>query len=138
MREIITTKDAPGPTTMYSQATRAGDFVFISGQLGMFPGTRDLVDKTLDGQARQALHNIRAIAEAAGGTLDDIVKVTVFLKNASDWPEFNKVYFEFFPSDPPARSGERADRRGPRPPSAAPGRRFRGRSAAALSARRRA
>ena len=104
MREVITTKDAGAPAPVYSQAIKAGELLFISGQLGVIPGTRQLVDKTIEGQTHQTLNNMRAILAAAGATLDNVVKCTVFLRNPSDWAKFNEVYLEFFPKDPPARS----------------------------------
>lgn len=104
MREIITTKDAPGPTRMYSQGVKGGNFVFTSGQVGFIPGTTKLVDQTIEGQGHQTLNNIKAIFAAAGATLDDVVKVLVFLKDIKDFGKFNDIYCEFFPSNPPARS----------------------------------
>ena len=87
-----------------SKAVRArGDFIFISGQLPLADG-RLVGDGDIRAQARQTLDNVRAIAEAAGVTLTDIVKCTIWLTDAADFQAFNDVYREYFPTEPPARS----------------------------------
>lgn len=103
MKEIISTTNAPGAVGPYSQAVRVGDFVFTSGQLGLDPQTKQLVEG-VQAQTRQALINLKAILESQGLTLDHVVKTTVFLQNMGDFAAMNEVYATFFPSNPPARS----------------------------------
>jgi len=88
----------------FSDAVRVGSLLFVSGQIGNRPGTMDVVPGGMEPQARQALENVRSIVERSGSSLDRVVKCTVFLADMADWPDFNRVYTEFFPTDPPARS----------------------------------
>jgi reactive intermediate/imine deaminase len=104
MRQIIRTETAPPAIGPYSQAVRAGDFLFVSGALGIDPATRKIVDGGVTKQAERSLRNLAAIVEAAGGTLASIVKTTVFLQSMDDFPAFNEIYGTFFPENPPARS----------------------------------
>jgi len=93
---------AAGP---YSQAIRAGNLLFVSGQIPIDPSTGKVIDdKSIAAQTRQALSNLHAIVSAAGGSTENVVKTTVFLKNMNDFGEMNSVYSEFFRSRPPARS----------------------------------
>jgi 2-iminobutanoate/2-iminopropanoate deaminase len=97
----------PGITPLvpvYSVAVRAGDQVFVSGMTGVKPGTQDIVDGGVETQTRQALENIRTSLQSAGATLSDVVECTVFLTDMADYALMNKVYVEFFPTDPPARA----------------------------------
>jgi len=103
-RQVISTPAAPPAAGPYSQAIKANGFVFTAGQLGLDPATRKLVDGGVTAQARQALENIRAILQAAGSSLDRVVKVTVFLADIGDFQPVNEVYSQFFGSEPPARS----------------------------------
>ncbi|MBC8263610.1 MAG: RidA family protein [Anaerolineales bacterium] len=103
-REIIATEKAPGAIGPYSQAIRVGHFVFTAGQLGFDPATGKLVEGGIEEQTRQVLRNIAAVLEAAGSSLDKVVKTTVFLKNMGDFRAMNEVYGEFFANEPPARS----------------------------------
>ena len=91
---------------VFSSAVRSGDFIFLSGALGALPGVAPprLVEGGIRAETRQTLENIVAVLEAAGATLDDLVKCTVFLADIDDYAAMNEVYLEFFPSDPPARS----------------------------------
>jgi 2-iminobutanoate/2-iminopropanoate deaminase len=84
-----------------SHGIRVGDMLYVSGQLGM---RRDAPDSTIEGQTRVALENTKRIVEAAGATMANVVKCTVFLVNVADFQPMNRVYREFFPSEPPARS----------------------------------
>jgi 2-iminobutanoate/2-iminopropanoate deaminase len=84
-----------------SPAIRVGDIVYASGQLGL---SRQAPDSTIEGQTRLTLENTKRVLEAAGTTMDNVVKCTVFLTRASDFGGMNQVYREFFPKDPPARS----------------------------------
>jgi len=102
-REYVFTDKAPRPVGPYSQAVRVGNLLFISGQVPLDPETGRLVEGSFEEQARRVLENIKAIVEAAGGTMDDIVKVTVYLKDLGRYKEFNMVYAEFFKGGYPAR-----------------------------------
>lgn len=103
MRKAIKTSKAPKPAGPYSQAIRAGDFIYVAGQGGVDPNTGKFVEG-LEEQTRQTLKNIEAILKAAGSSLDDVVKVSVFLKDVRDFQTMNKVYAEFFKKPPPART----------------------------------
>jgi 2-iminobutanoate/2-iminopropanoate deaminase len=103
--ERIRTERAPTGTGAYSQAIRAGDFVYISGQGPLEPGTLEVVGTTVAEQTEVTLRNLAAIAEAAGGSLDDVVKVSVFLASIGDFEEFNSTYERIFANEPrPART----------------------------------
>lgn len=97
----IVTVPGSNPSSTLSQGIRVGDMLYASGQLGM---RRDAPDSTIEGQTRQALENTRTILEAGGTSMANVVKCTVFLINAADFQPMNRVYREFFPKDPPARS----------------------------------
>lgn len=88
----------------FSDAVRAGDLLFVSGQIGNRPGTLEVVPGGIRSQARQALENIRTILERNGSSLDRVAKCTVFLADIAEWAAFNEVYIGFFPVHPPARS----------------------------------
>ena len=103
-REIIATKKAPGAVGPYSQAIRVGHFVFTAGQVALDPATGTLVEGGIAEQTRQALRNITAVLEAAGSSLDNVVKTTVFLGDMDDFKAMNEVYGGFFANEPPARS----------------------------------
>jgi reactive intermediate/imine deaminase len=102
--EAIAT-DALPPSLPFPAAMRAGGLIFVSGQLGNVAGQMKLVDGGLEAEARQALQHLRAAVEAAGSTLDRVVKCTVFLADMNDFQPFNAVYREFFGAHLPARSG---------------------------------
>ena len=103
-RRAIATEGAPAAIGPYSQGIAAGDLLFTAGQLGIDPATGEFVAPDAAGQARRALQNVRAVVEAAGLTLDHVVKVTVFLADMDDFAAVNAVYAEFFGDAPPARS----------------------------------
>jgi len=103
-RKIVATEKAPRAVGPYSQAVIAGGFVFTAGMLALDPQTGDVVGEDIGAQTRQALSNVQGILEAAGSSLDRVVKTTVFLRDIRDFPQMNAVYAEFFPADPPARS----------------------------------
>ncbi len=88
----------------FSEAVRAGDFLFLAGQIGTAPGTADLVPGGLAPEARQTMENIRNILERHGASMDDVVRCTVFLADMGDWPAFNEIYKGYFPKHFPARS----------------------------------
>jgi 2-iminobutanoate/2-iminopropanoate deaminase len=102
-KTIIATKNAPGALGPYSQGIKLSDLIFCSGQLGLNPGTGELVDG-VRAQAEQAMRNLKAVLEAGGSSLDKIVKTTIFLKNMGDFPVVNEAYGAFFSGDKPARS----------------------------------
>ncbi len=103
-KEIIYTGKAPKPIGPYSQAVKAGGFLFGSGQIAIDPATGELVRGDIKAQTRRVMENIKAILESSGYTLKDVVKVTVFLKNIEDFKDFNEVYGEYFKEGPPART----------------------------------
>jgi len=102
-KEVFNTPKLPAPKGPYSQAVRAGDFLFISGLLGVRPETGGAAGD-LRGQAAQVLENLRLLVEEAGGSLADVVKTTAFLADMNDFPALNEVYSRYFPANPPARS----------------------------------
>jgi 2-iminobutanoate/2-iminopropanoate deaminase len=103
-RRIIKTDQAPAAIGPYSQANAAGGFLFTAGQIPLDPATMEIVGYTAAEQARQALVNAKAVVEAAGLTLDDVVKVTVFILDMGEFAKINEVYQTFFSGEPPARS----------------------------------
>ncbi len=103
MKAIISTKKAPAAIGPYSQAVRCGDLLFVSGQIPIDPETGTLVQGDIEKQARQVLNNLKAIIEAAGFTLKDVVKCSCFLADMEDFPRFNSVYGTYFGDAPPAR-----------------------------------
>jgi len=103
-REVISTDKAPAAVGPYSQAVRVGDFVFAAGQLAIDPAVGKLIEGDVAIQTRQVLTNLSAVLEAAGSSLDRVVKTTVFLKDMGQFKAMNAVYGEFLHSDPPARS----------------------------------
>lgn len=104
MREIVQTERAPQAIGPYSQAVRAGDFVFASGQIPTDPATGEFVAGGIAEQTEQVLRNLTAVLEAAGTGLERVVKTTVFLAEMSDFAAMNEVYARFFSSQPPARA----------------------------------
>lgn len=103
-KNIISTKKAPAAIGPYSQGIMAGNMIFTSGQLPMDPETGELVTKDIKSEARQSLTNLKAVLEEAGATLEDVVKVTVFIKDMNQFGDINEVYGEFFSNHKPARS----------------------------------
>lgn len=103
-KEIILTDKAPKAIGPYSVATKAGGFIFTAGQIGIDPVTADLVAGGIETETRQVLLNLSNVLTAAGSTLQQVVKTTVFLRDMSDFSRMNAVYAEFFPQNPPARS----------------------------------
>ena len=104
MKEIISTANAPAAIGPYSQAVKAGNLMFISGQIPVDPATGEVVEATIQAQATQSLTNLKAILNEAGTNMGSVVKTTVFLKNMADFAEMNAVYKSFFDTDCPARS----------------------------------
>ena len=104
MKEIISTTGAPGTIGPYSQAVKAGDFLFVSGQLPIDPATGAFAGDDITAQTRQSLTNVKNIVEAAGMTMADVVRVGVFLQDMEHFGAMNTVYGEFFTGDCPARA----------------------------------
>jgi len=104
MTDVISTPDAPAAVGAYSQATTTGDLVFTAGQIALTPDGEFLGDEPVDVQARQVLENLSAVLEAAGSSLADALKVTIFLADIDDYGAVNEVYETFFDEAPPARS----------------------------------
>src|SRR2546421_12206089 len=110
MKEIIATEDAPAAIGPYSQAVRAGNFVFASGQIPIDPKTGEFVAGGVAEQTEQVMRNLAAVLQAAGSGLDRIIKTTVFLADMNDFAAMNEVYGRFFKENPPARATVQAAR----------------------------
>jgi 2-iminobutanoate/2-iminopropanoate deaminase len=104
MKKIISTDKAPAAIGPYSQAVETGEFIFVAGQIPIYPPEGKIVAGDVTGQTRQVLENLKAILEAAGLGLESVVKTTVFLSSMADFQEMNNVYSEYFSNDPPARA----------------------------------
>jgi 2-iminobutanoate/2-iminopropanoate deaminase len=102
-RRAVATDSAPAAIGPYSQGMRVGDLLFCSGQIPIEPSTGELVKEGVEGQARRCLENLEAICAAAGGSLSNAVRCTVYLGDMNDFARVNEVYAEFFGEDPPAR-----------------------------------
>jgi 2-iminobutanoate/2-iminopropanoate deaminase len=102
-RRIIDTDRAPGAVGPYSQAVASGALLFVSGQIPLDPETGQVVGADVGTQARQVLENLKAVIQAGGMGLQDVVKCSCFLQNMEHFAEFNAVYAEYFPHSPPAR-----------------------------------
>lgn len=107
--EFVTSSLTEGLGLPFSEAARVGDILFISGMIGMRPGTLELVPGGLEAESRQTLENIAMILDAAGATRSDVFKCTVMLDDMSQWGAFNEIYAEFFGEHRPARSAFGAD-----------------------------
>ena len=103
-KQTISTDAAPAAIGTYSQAVRVGDLVFLSGQVALDPATMELVDGGFEAQARRMFDNLRAVCEAAGGELDQIVKLTVYLTDLANFAAVNAVMEEYFQPPFPARA----------------------------------
>ncbi|ELZ15562.1 endoribonuclease L-PSP [Haloterrigena salina JCM 13891] len=104
MKRTISTDDAPAAVGAYSQATTNGELLFTAGQLPLTTDGELLDDASVDEQTRRCLENVSAILQSEGGSMDDVLKTTVFLDDIDDFDEFNQAYSEFFDEEPPARS----------------------------------
>lgn len=104
MKDIVLTDRGPKPIGPYSQAIKAGGFLFASGQVALDPGTNEFLGGDISKQTERVLENVKGILEAAGCHLNKVVKTTVFLKNMSDFAAMNEVYAKYFTQAPPARS----------------------------------
>ncbi len=103
-RELVVTEKAPKAIGPYSVGIKANHFVYTSGQIGLDPVSNAMVEGGVEAETRQALTNLKSILEAAGASLADVVKTTVFLRDMNDFAKMNAIYGEFFTENPPARS----------------------------------
>jgi len=111
MKEIISTNTAPAAIGPYSQAVKVGDLLFISGQIPLDPATGDLIpEATIQAQTTRVLNNMSNILASVGGSMANVVKTTVFLKDMNDFVEMNRIYQTFFQTDCPARSAVQVGR----------------------------
>lgn len=102
-KEIFITTDAPAPIGPYNQAVKAGNLLFISGQIALIPGTSELNDKTIKDETHQVMRNLKAILYEASANFHNVVKTTIFLSDMSLFAEVNEVYGSYFDADYPAR-----------------------------------
>lgn len=103
-KEIVSTTKAPAAIGPYSQAVKAGGFLFVSGQIPLVPETGELVLGDIKEQAERVLDNINAILGAAGTSFDRVIKTTIFLTDMGNFAAVNEVYSKYFPTNPPARA----------------------------------
>jgi reactive intermediate/imine deaminase len=102
--EYLTDPASAARNLPFSEAVRAGNLLFLSGQVGLLPGTMDLAPGGIQAETRQTLQNIKATLEKYGSSMPQVIKCTVFLADMAEWAAMNEVYVEFFPENPPARS----------------------------------
>ena len=103
-RKIIHTNNAPAAIGTYSQAVRQGDLVFLSGQIPLVPETMEMVGGGIEQQIHQVFKNLSAVCTAAGGALDDILKLTIYLTEMGDFPQVNAIMEQYFTTPYPARA----------------------------------
>ena len=103
MKKVISTAEAPQAIGPYSQAIEAGGFVFVSGQIPLIPATGELVEGSVEVQTARVLENLKAILEAAGSSLESVIKTTVYITNMDDFAKVNGIYGQYFQENPPAR-----------------------------------
>jgi len=104
VKEVISTTKAPGAIGPYSQGIKFGNLLFVSGQTPLNPETGKIAEGDVQSQARQCLENIKAILEAAGTNLDNVLKTTVFIKDINSFSKINEIYAQYFTKNQPARS----------------------------------
>ena len=107
-RQVVHTDKVPPAKVPLSQAIKVGDWVFASGQLGMDPQTGHLIKGGIKAETRQVCENLKAVLEAAGSSLDKVVKVTIYMADLDELMPMNEVFSSYFPTDPPARTTFRA------------------------------
>ncbi len=112
MKQLINPPNGPKPGGAYSPGLRVGDFVFVAGQVGKDPATGQLAGTTIEEQTRQTLENVKAILEAGGATMADVVKITAHLGDMNLFDGYNKVYADYFPDPKPVRTTVGSDLRG--------------------------
>jgi len=110
MKKTVSTDQAPKAIGPYSQAVIYNGIAYLSGQIPLDPSTGQIIEGGIEAQTQRVLENIKAVLQAAGASLDSVLKTTVFLKDMSDFPKMNEVYARYFPTDAPARSTVQAAR----------------------------
>ncbi len=109
-KKWIAPSEGPKPVGPYSPGVVANGFLFVSGQIPLNPATGELVKESFESQVRQTLENVKSVIEAVGATLDDVVKVTIFLQDLANFEELNRIYSEYFSESKPARAAIQAAR----------------------------
>ena len=102
--EVIATTNAPKALGPYSQAIKAGNTIYVSGQIPLIPETMEIISDDVQEQTKQSLENVKAVLEAAGATLNDVVKASVFIKDMNDFAKINEIYATYFTENKPARA----------------------------------
>jgi 2-iminobutanoate/2-iminopropanoate deaminase len=110
VKEVIATNRGPKAIGPYSQAIRGNGLVFVSGQIALDPSTQQLAAGDIQGQTERVMENLKSILEAAGSSLDRVVRTTVFLADMNEFAPMNEIYGRYFPAEPPARSTVQAAR----------------------------
>ncbi len=103
-KEIVNTKDAPAAIGPYSQAIKAADMIFISGQIPLDPASGEIVGDSIEAQTERVMKNLEAVLKAAGSDLDKVIKTTIYLTDLSDFVVVNEIYGSYFNDSPPARA----------------------------------
>jgi 2-iminobutanoate/2-iminopropanoate deaminase len=103
-KQIVSTENAPAAIGPYSQAVRVGELIYTAGQIALIPETGKLIEGDIDAQTRQVMENLAAVLQAAGSSLTQVVKTTIFVTDINDFAKVNQVYGSFFQDNPPARS----------------------------------
>jgi 2-iminobutanoate/2-iminopropanoate deaminase len=103
-KQIVSTENAPAAIGPYSQAVRVGDLIYSAGQIALVPETGKLIEGDIETQTRQVMENLAAVLQAAGSSLTQVVKTTIFVTDINDFARVNQVYGSFFQDNPPARS----------------------------------
>ena len=103
-KEIVNTKDAPAALGPYSQAIKAADLVFISGQIPLDPASGEIAGDSIEAQTERVMKNLEAVLKAAGSDLDKVIKTTIYLTDLSDFAVVNEIYGNYFNDSPPARA----------------------------------
>ena len=103
MKKVISTTNAPKAIGPYSQAIEAGGLIFVSGQIPLIPATGEIVEGSVEVQTARVLENLKAILDAAGSSLENVVKTTVYITNMDDFAKVNGIYGQYFQENPPAR-----------------------------------
>ena len=102
--EVINTTKAPAALGPYSQAIKAGNTIYVSGQIPLVPETMEIISDDVQEQTKQSLENVKAVLEAAGASLNDVVKASVFIKDMNDFAKINEIYATYFTDNKPARA----------------------------------